>query len=264
MRGFTNDRSGVPDVTRVLIVADIHANAPALDAVLDAEPEHDAVIFLGDAVDNGPHPDAVCERLRELDTLAGVRGNHDRAVLAAGAGGSHDPNVAWQRWSYDRLSEPSRAYLRSLDRTATVAPADVPLRLHHGDFPPPNGHDARWRTRVTPEDDPEFFESVAARYDEDVVLHGHSHFPFAATVAGTRFVNPGSVGLQREGWPADRARYAVLESETGTFDLRSVTYDVSRVVRDARTLGSPSLALWDRPGVDSDVTSGTETVRDDA
>ena len=255
-------------MTRVLVIADVHANAPALDAVLDAEPERDVVVFLGDAVDNGPHPDAVCERLRELDALVGVHGNHDRAVLAAGAEESDDPNVAWQRWSYDRLSEPSRTYLRSLDRTATVTPADRPLRLHHGDFPPPNGHDAEWCTRVTPDDDPAFFELVAARYDEDVVLHGHSHFPFAATVAGTTFVNPGSVGLQRSGWPADHARYAVLEAGTGTgpgtFDLRAVAYDVSRVVEDARALDSPSLALWDRSGVDSDVTSGTETAPDDA
>ena len=247
-------------MTRVLIIADVHANAPALDAVLDAEPERDAVVFLGDAVDNGPHPDEVCERLRGLDAHVGVRGNHDRAVLAAGAGGSDDPNVAWQRRSYDRLSEPSRKYLRSLDRTATVAHAEGRLRLHHGDFPPPNGHDGRWRTRVTPEDDPTFFERVAARYDEDVVLHGHSHFPFAATVAGTTFVNPGSVGLQREGWPADRARYAVLEG--GTFDLRAVTYDVSRVVRDARALNSPSLADWDR--ADAAAAADADATRDDA
>ena len=252
-------------MTRVLIIADVHANAPALDAVLGAEPECAAVIFLGDAVDNGPHPDAVCERLRSLDGLVGVRGNHDRAVLAAGAGGSDDPHVAWQRWSYDRLSEPSRAFLRSLDRTTTVAPAGRPLRLHHGDFPPPDGHDGRWRTRVTPEDDPAFFERVAARYDEDAVLHGHSHFPFAATVAGTTFVNPGSVGLQREGWPADHARYAVLED--GSFDLRSVTYDAGRIARDARALESPSLSDWERSDADSAETAsggGAEAAPDDS
>ena len=247
---------------RVLIIADVHANAPALDAVLDAEPDRDAVLFLGDAVDNGPHPEVVCERLRELDSLTGVRGNHDRAVLAAGAGETDDPNVEWQRWSYARLSEPSRAYLGSLDRSVAVTPADRPLRLHHGDFPPPDGYDGAWRTRVTPAADPSFFESVAARYDEDAVLHGHSHFPFAATVAGTTFINPGSVGLQRAGWPVNRARYAVLED--GTFDLRSVTYDVSQVVHDSRILDSPSLADWNRADADSvGATSKAETVPDD-
>ena len=239
-------------MTRVLIVGDVHANAPALEAVLAAEREYDSVLFLGDAVDCGPHPNAVCERLAGLDRLAGVRGNHDRAVLAAAAADApdDDPHARWKRWSFDRLSATSRAFLESLDTTTTVAPDGRPLRLHHGDFPPPEGHDGEWRTRVTPTDDPAFFEAVAARYDEDAVLHGHSHYPFVATVAGTTFVNPGSVGLQRPGWPADRARYAVLEA--GTFDLRSVRYDTTDVTADSCALDNPYSSDWDRPDADLD------------
>lgn len=230
----------------------MHANAPALDAVLAAEPSHDGVLFLGDAVDCGPHPDAACERLRDLDVLAGVNGNHDRAVLDAGtaadagaeSAAAGDPYARWKRWSYDRLSDDSVAFLESLDATASVDADGRSLRLHHGDFPPPEGYDGEWRTRVTPEDDVAFFESVAARYDEDAVLHGHSHYPFAATVAGTSFVNPGSVGLQRPGWPPDRARYGVVED--GEFGLRSVAYDPHRVIADSRALGNPYLDDWAR------------------
>lgn len=57
----------------------------------------------------------------------------------------------------------------------------------------------------TPVEDTTVFEAVADRYPEDVILHGHSHYPFEAAVAGTTFVNPGSVGLQRDGWPVNRA-----------------------------------------------------------
>ena len=231
---------------RVLVIADVHANAPALDAVLDAEPGRDAVYFLGDAVDCGPHPETACERLRGLDVAAGVDGNHDRAVLdAPGAREADaDPYLGWQRWTYDRLSEASRSFLGSLDRTVSVTRGGQRLRLHHGDFPPPEGYDGAWPTRVTPDDDAPLFEAVAARYDEDVVLHGHSHYPFDATVAGTRFVNPGSVGLQRAGWPVDRARYAVLEGET--VDLRAVRYDPGGVAADSRALDNPFTGDWDR------------------
>ena len=232
-------------MTRVLLVADVHANAPALDAVLAAEPERDSVLFLGDAVDCGPHPASACERLRDLDIDAGVAGNHDRAVLDADESGPDaTPVRRWQRWSYDRLSGADRSWLRSLDRTTAVDHAGRRLRLHHGDFPPPDGHEGRWPTRVTPDDETGLFEAVAARYDEDVILHGHSHYPFDATVDGTRFVNPGSVGLQRDGWPPDRARYAVLED--GAVDLRAVTYDPSGVVADSRALDNPFVAAWDR------------------
>ena len=240
-------------MTRVLVLGDVHANAPAFDAVLTVESAHDAVLFLGDAVDCGPHPDAACERLRGLDLLAGVRGNHDRSVLAAGDASAEadapgdDPYARWKRRSYDRLTAASREFLESLDTTATVAPEGRTLRLHHGDFSPPESYDGEWRTRVTPEDDPAYFEALADRYDEDAVLLGHSHYPFVATVAGTTFVNPGSVGLQRPGWPVDRARYAVLED--GEFDLRSVEYDPDSVAADSRALDNPFSADWDRAEV---------------
>ncbi|UPW00823.1 metallophosphatase family protein [Halorussus gelatinilyticus] len=236
---------------RTLVVSDVHANAVALDAVLAAEPDRDAVVFLGDAVDNGPHPNAVCDRLRGLNFVAGVRGNHDRTVLAAppdesGASESNPPAdsfAEWQAWTHASLSPENRDFLESLDRTKTLTLGGRTARLHHGDFPAPEGREETWRTRVTPEEDPAPFEAVAARYDEDVVFHGHSHFPFVATVAGTTFVNPGSVGLQRPGWPADEARYAVFED--GAFDLRRVAYDPAPVATDSRELDSPFVDLWE-------------------
>ncbi|WP_435178192.1 metallophosphoesterase family protein [Halorussus sp. AFM4] len=231
---------------RTLIISDVHANATALEAVLAAEPDRDAVVFLGDAVDNGPRPDAACDVLRDLDLAAAVLGNHDRTVLAADSpeAASDDPFAAWQAWSHRRLAPDNRAFLDALPRTATLALGNRRVRLHHGDFPRPETHDGPWRTRATPEDDPALFERVATRYDEDVILHGHSHFPFVDTVAGTTFVNPGSVGLQREGWPADRARYAVFED--GAFDLRSVRYDADAVAADSRALDSPFADIWGR------------------
>ena len=244
-------------MSRTLVVADIHANAPALEAVLAAEPERDSVVFLGDAVDVGPHPNAVCERLLELDLLAGVRGNHDRTVLDAADPNdssesndpnapSDDPHAQWQEWTNARLAPESRTFLESLDRTTTVSPGVRTLRLHHGDFPRPVGHDGRWPTRATPEEETALFETVAARYDEDVIVHGHSHYPFEATVAGTTFVNPGSVGLQRDGWPLNRARYAVWED--GAIDLRSVPYETRTVTTDSKTLDSPYRDHWNHAG----------------
>lgn len=235
-------------MSETLVLADVHANATALEAVLAAEPACEEVVFLGDAVDNGPRPDAVCERLRELNPVAGVNGNHDRSVLAAGEAGASDddPHRRWKEWTYGRLSAESRTFLESLDRTTTVTLGGRSLRLHHGDFPRPDRHDGPWRTRVTPEEHPSMFETVADRFAEDVVLLGHSHVPFDDTVAGTRFVNPGSVGLQRTGWPVEDARYATIED--GTVDLRRRSYDANSVATDAQSLESPYRNLWDRSG----------------
>lgn len=124
-----------------------------------------------------------------------------------------------------------------------VTPENRFLRLHHGDFTPPDGNDD-WSTRVTPDDDTSLFETVATRYNEDVIVHGHSHCPFKATPAGTTFVNPGSIGLQRDGWPVNQAHYALLED--GKYDLRKVMYDTETVTADSGTMGSPYKAKYQR------------------
>ena len=63
---------------RALLISDIHANIDALDAVLEAAPEHDLVWNLGDVVGYGAAPNEVIECVRGLGEIF-VRGNHDRA-----------------------------------------------------------------------------------------------------------------------------------------------------------------------------------------
>src|SRR6187397_2203685 len=65
---------------RVAVLSDIHANLPALDAVLAEVPSVDGIWQLGDVVGYGPHPDEVVARLRDIGAV-GVRGNHDAAAL---------------------------------------------------------------------------------------------------------------------------------------------------------------------------------------
>lgn len=208
-----------------LVFSDVHANAPALSRVLDAEPAADRVLFLGDAVDLGPHPDECVSRLRDVSAIP-VIGNHDRIVLEVDDATS--PGDRWLQWCRSTLSTPNRTYLESAPRTRVVALGGEPARLHHGDYESPDGFDGEWDSRATPNDAPEQFERLADRYDESVVLLGHSHLPFHATVAGTTFVNPGSVGHQRPGWRHDLARYAVYD-DSG-FRLEAIEYDVESVV----------------------------------
>jgi hypothetical protein len=63
---------------RVLVVSDLHANWPALEALLDRE-SYDALIVCGDLVSYGPHPREIVDFVRSHATLA-VRGNHDHAL----------------------------------------------------------------------------------------------------------------------------------------------------------------------------------------
>src|SRR5512144_799649 len=65
---------------RVLVVSDIHSNATALDAVLEAAGPVDAIWQLGDVVGYGPDPDDVVARLTQV-RATGVRGNHDAGAI---------------------------------------------------------------------------------------------------------------------------------------------------------------------------------------
>ena len=66
---------------RILIISDVHANLPALDAVLEHAGEYDRVWCLGDIVGYGPDPNECIDRIADLPGLMCVKGNHDAAIL---------------------------------------------------------------------------------------------------------------------------------------------------------------------------------------
>ena len=102
---------------RVAVISDIHANLRALDAVLAAAGSVDAVWQLGDVVGYGPDPNAVIERLRRAGA-AGVRGNHDDAVLGLlPIDEFNDEARLAAEWTRARLDDHARAF------AALTAPA---------------------------------------------------------------------------------------------------------------------------------------------
>lgn len=206
-----------------LILADVHANLPALEAVLDRERDWDAVLFLGDAVDAGPHPGGVLDALSRTEGRF-VLGNHDRAVLDAD--GEFTPGTRdFCQWTSEQLSDRHRDVLADFRKSTRISTGGRTIHLHHGDFAvDPGGSD--WNGRLWPDTDRAVYESLARRYDGSTVLFGHSHVQFDVRVDGTRFVNPGSVGQHRLGEVA--ACYAVLED--GEFRFEACEYDAARTV----------------------------------
>ncbi len=73
------------------VIADMHGNLPALEAVLDdlAVVKPDAIYIAGDFVNRGPQSGAVLERALALG-LPAISGNHD-TWLASMAHGSAYP-----------------------------------------------------------------------------------------------------------------------------------------------------------------------------
>ena len=188
---------------RVAALYDIHANLPALDAVL-AEAEDADLVVVGGDFSHGPLPAETVDRLRSLgDRVRFIRGNADREV------GRED---AWQR---EPLGPERLEFLAGLPETVTVEVEGLGSVLFcHGS---PRS-DEEIVTAVTPDDR---LGRILSGVAVPVVVCGHTHHQFDRVAHGIRVVNAGSVGMPYEGRPG--AFWAMLGPDV---DLRSTAYDL--------------------------------------
>jgi len=199
------------------LLTDIHANAPALEAVLADMPPVDELVCVGDIIGYNPMPGACVERVQSVATTV-VQGNHDRAVETPDQYLGNPPAHAGLKYARQRLSDQQRDWLQTRPRTATVADGEY-LVVH--------SHPTNQGEYVFPEDVP----ALRPLIDEYTgVILGHTHLQHETTVEGRRIINPGSVGQPRDG--DRRAAYAVLDTEQDTVDLYRTAYDIDRVYHE--------------------------------
>jgi putative phosphoesterase len=215
---------------RILLVSDIHANWPALAAVREA---CDVCLCLGDLVDYGCDPAPCIDWVRRRAAHT-VRGNHDHGaaqdVTVTGGYGFKYLTGITRPLTRARLGPDDLRFLAELPVTRTVTLDHRRYLLVHAtprdpldEFAPPDPD--VWARRL---------EGVAA----DVVCVGHTHYQFVFNINGTLVVNPGSVGLPRDGDP--RAAYAVIEGDQ--VDMKRVEYPVEEAVRSVESSPLPERA----------------------
>jgi putative phosphoesterase len=224
---------------RVAVLADIHGNLPALEAVL-AEVETcgaDAIVLNGD-IAAGPMPAETLDRLAALGERAvWVRGNGEREVADAfdGTLAPGLPDVVRRTAEYcaTRLERRHRARLADLPLSVTLEVTGLgAVRFCHAT--------ARDDAEFILVDSPlEHYREAFAGTDEPTVVLGHTHMPFDRLADRRRFVNPGSVGMPYGAGP--RAHWALLGPDVV---LRSTAYDLEAAARTfrAEAPGYPGLA----------------------
>jgi len=224
---------------RIALIGDVHANLPALEAVLDHAAGRGAgkIWNIGDYVGYSAFPDEVVARLRDAGEV-GVIGNYDLKVLAF-----PDNDAAWQRtkraekytafrWAWRRLSAVNRDYLATLPRQRRLQVDGRTVLLTHGS--PASVHE-----HLYPDSPEERLVELAHMAATDAIVCGHSHRPFVRRVGETTYINTGSVGRPDDGDP--RATYAILHLENGELEIdhHRVAYDVDRAVVAIREHGLP-------------------------
>ena len=235
---------------KLALLGDVHANLPALEAVLadiDRRSDVDLVIHLGDLVGYAPWPDETVGLLRER-RIPGVSGNYDSTVATdhahCGCRYEDERQAALSHESY----EWTRAHVRPETKRFLAA---LPFRI---DVRPSGGHaggpqlilvhgSPTRNTLYLDADRPDDFLATMARKaaarDGDLIAFGHTHVPWRREVAGVHFLNVGSVGKPKDGdW---RAAYALLDfSEAPPHsEIVRVEYDVERTAAGIRESGLP-------------------------
>ncbi len=216
---------------RILLIADVHANWPALQAAA-AEP-HDVCLFLGDLVDYGLEP-APCVAWVRDHALHAVRGNHDHGaaqnVIVNGRAGYKYLTSMTRPLTRERLQETDLRYLSRLPVSYMTTLENTRFLLVHAtprdpldEYAPP---------------DVEFWSRRLHNVDADVICVGHTHQPYVLEVGDKLVINPGSVGLPRDGDP--RASYAVIENYK--VDVKRVEYRVEETVSVIEASALPDAA----------------------
>lgn len=239
---------------RVAVLADVHANLPALEAVQRdfSEEGIQSIWHLGDAVGYGAEPFACLQMLFDLDALL-IVGNHEQAACdLAEANGFNSAAAHAIRWTRDKLTPDTRKDLCDLPVNLSPHPG---VFLFHG---LPGNAIGYLRTEETAQ---MVFDHLT---DKDprirVAFFGHTHRPMIFThltdrpvrmfepgeelilAPGRRYlVNPGSVGQPRNGDP--NAQYLIFDTEEGHISFRKVPYDIDAAQERILQAGlSPSLA----------------------
>jgi len=237
---------------RVAVLADIHGNLPALNAVLAdvAAAGADAIVLNGDMA-TGPMPAQTLERLAGLgDGAVWVRGNCERE-LAGAWDGTLDPGLPEQarvpaEYCAAQLDRAHRDLLDGLPLSVTLEVDGLgPVRFCHAT--------AVSDTAIVLVDSPiASYRAGFAGVTEPTVLLGHTHMPFDRLADRRRFVNPGSVGMP---YGTAGAHWALLGPE---IILRCTGYDAHAAAAAMR------VAAPEYPGLDEFIAENVVTVPSDA
>jgi predicted phosphodiesterase len=222
---------------RVAVLADIHGNLPALEAVLrDVDAAGvDAIVLPGDMTD-GPLQAETLDLLGTLGERAiWVRGNCERVLVEIFDGTYREtggPHEAGTLWAGRQLTREWRDRLAALPLTVSLDVDGLgPVLFCH----------------ATPRDDEEFvlvdsplawWSEVLAGVTEQTIVCGHTHMPFDRLVDGRRVVNPGSVGMPY-GPRGTLAYWAVLGPDV---TLRRTAYDLEHAADRMRRSAWPPAA----------------------
>jgi predicted phosphodiesterase len=196
----------------VAVLSDVHGNLPALEAVLADLGSIDAVLCCGDLVGYYPDVAEVVERVRALGART-VRGNHELMAIGSLAVPPERTGYYGIDWTRRALSREQLEWLSRLPPSLELARDGLTIEVRHS---------SPWDEETYLYPDSPALARVALAERRWLFL-GHTHYPMHVRAGRGFVVNPGSVGQPRDWNPS--AAYGVLDTATGRWEQRRVSYD---------------------------------------
>lgn len=218
---------------RIAVLADVHGNLPALEAVLEdiARAQVDLTVVNGDSVNRGPESAAVMRTLATVEHTA-VLGNHDDVMLMI----SERRGVEENPWYLDPFWGTARLAAEEVERSgqlATISAMPLMLRI---DEPRAerllisHGTPRHYREGIGPRTTPEVISEITEEFPADVLVGSHTHRPHLARWGRYTVLNTGAVGAPFTG--DTRAHYLILTLKNGVWkpEFRRIPYDRTRAL----------------------------------
>ncbi|HEY4384001.1 MAG TPA: metallophosphoesterase family protein [Ktedonobacteraceae bacterium] len=235
----------------VALIADIHGNLEALNAVLVdlAKQQYDAMVIAGDLISNGPQPVETLARIRELNVPA-IYGNGERAIVEA------RPRNLLACWTRQQIGDEGAAFLAGLPFSYRIAAphgsspetdllivhatptsvTDILILEPHPSVPsyptPTPEHEAR---------------KMLGDAQANLIIYGHIHYASAGTIGAQRIASIGAVGFPFDG--NQQAAYALVtwhDEDQWQVTHHRVAYDYERALEAIYQSGQPSADMYVR------------------
>ena len=213
---------------KLAIIADVHSNGPALEAVL-AEIDGlgaDALVCAGDTVGYGASPNDCCARIKSRADKT-VLGNHDASSLTRDTSFMNPYAAKAVLWTASALNDESRRWLKDLDIGDRLEIGNARCAIYHGSIDS--------NTEYVYEDDAK--ESMLSRTRSNLLILGHTHVPYIKRFKTGMIVNPGSVGQPRDGDP--RASFATVDASSMDCTIVRLDYDIDAAAGAIDAAGLP-------------------------
>ena len=225
---------------RIALISDIHANIPALKAVLtDIENKGiNRIMCLGDLIGKGANPELAVDMIKKGCEIV-LKGNWEYLIC-------EDNNSYAFEWNSKRLKDSQLKYLRELPLYSEFYMSGKLIRLCHSS--PTNVFNGVQSTATVEEKVILFIPPNNDAKECDILVYGDIHVAYIQNLKQKTLVNVGSVGVPLK---ISQASYGIIEGEYGakeeasiSVSLVTVPYDINKAINEARDIGVPDFEKY--------------------